>query len=234
MKHNRLPSSTFASPIAAVFTLGLIVVLAGCALRSRESITYHVFDYPTPAREYKPPIPDTLMVYRFLPASSVDTESLVVTRSSEAKQSATLHRWKEDPADMITDLVVRDLENSGLFEKTVDQLSTVRYRYALEATIRKLQGIITEDKAKALLEVKATLTDFEAPAGTEKYLLKKLYKIEVPSRDTTPNSIIKALDLAVKELSEGLQADIRVALESKVRDRKKSVPRHRPVRRSRI
>ncbi len=193
-----------------------------------------MFDYPTPAKENKPPIPGTLMVYRFIPASSVDINSLVVTRSSGSKQSVMLHRWEENPADMITDLVVRDLENFELFEKTVDQLSTVRYRYALEATIRKLQGNITDGKASALLEVEATLTDFEAPAGGEKTLLKKDYKIEIPSQDTSSNSIIKALDLAVKKLSEDLRADIRVAVEPKVPHQPKKVPRNRRARRSRI
>lgn len=229
MNYNGLSTSVFTSAIPAVFTLGLIVVLAGCALRARDTITYHTFDYPSPTRETRPPIRETLMVYRFLPASSVDIDSLAVSQSSGTEKSALLHRWEENPADMITELLVRDLDNSGLFEKTVDQLSSARYRYALEGTIRNLQGMATEGKGKALLEVEVTLTDFEASAGKEKNLIKKLYRIEIPSQDATPDSIIKALNLAVKEFSDRLRTDIRAATEPKVLEQEKRAPRKAPA-----
>ena len=87
-------------------------------------IAYHAFDYPAPAKETNPPIPGTLMVYRFLTAPSVDIDTLVISQSSGAEKSARLHHWEDNPADMITELVVRDLDSSGLFEKTVDQMSS--------------------------------------------------------------------------------------------------------------
>jgi ABC-type uncharacterized transport system auxiliary subunit len=225
LKYNGPSISVFPSPLAAVFTLGLIVALAGCALWSKELITYHAFDYPSPVKETQPPIPGTLMVYRFLPAASVDIDSLVIAASSGSEKAALLHRWEDNPADMITELVLRDLDSSGLFEKTVDQLSSARYRYALEGIIRNLQGTITDGKGKAIIAVEATLIDFEARGSLEKNLLKKLYTIEVPSPDATPDSIIKALNLAVKEFSDRLRNDIRAALEPKAPEQEKTAPR---------
>jgi ABC-type uncharacterized transport system auxiliary subunit len=228
LKYNGLSISVFPRPLAAVCTLGLIVVLAGCALRSREMITYHAFDYPPPVKETQPPIPGTLMVYRFLPAPSVDIDSLVVSQSLGTEKAALLHRWEDNPADMITELVLRDLDSSGLFEKTVDQLSSARYRYALEGIIRNIQGTVTDGKGKALIAIEATVIDFEARVGLEKNLLKKLYKIEIPSQDATSDSIIKALNLAVKEFSERLRDDIRAAVEPKAPEQEKRVPRKVP------
>jgi ABC-type uncharacterized transport system auxiliary subunit len=228
LKYNGPSISVFPNPLAAVFTLGLVVILTGCALWSREMITYHSFDYPSPVKEAQPPIPGTLMVYRFLPAASVDIDSLVVSQSKGTEKTAPLHRWEDNPADMITELVLRDLDNSGLFERTVDQLSSARYRYALEGIIRNLQGTITNGKGKALIAIEATLIDFEARAGLEKNLLKKIYKIEIPSQDATPDSIIKALNLAVKELSERLRNDIRGVLEPKEPEPQKKIPHKAP------
>jgi ABC-type uncharacterized transport system auxiliary subunit len=234
LKYNGLSISLLLSPLATVFTLGLIVILAGCALRSREMITYHAFDYPSPVKETQPPIPGTLMIYRFLPASSVDIDTLVVSQSPGTEKSALLHRWEDNPADMITELVLRDLDSSGLFEKTVDQLSSARYRYALEGIIRNLQGTVTDGKGKALIAIEATLIDFEARMGMKKTLLKKLYKIEIPSQDATPDSIIKALNLAVKEFSERLRYDIRAAVEPKVPEPEKKAPRKPPQTKPRL
>jgi ABC-type uncharacterized transport system auxiliary subunit len=234
LKYNGLSISLLLSPLATVFTLGLVVILAGCALRSREMITYHAFDYPSPVKEIQPPIPGTLMIYRFLPASSVDIDTLVVSQSAGPEKSALLHRWEDNPADMITELVLRDLDSSGLFEKTVDQLSSARYRYALEGIIRNLQGTVTDGKGKALIAIEATLIDFEARMGMKKTLLKKLYKIEIPSQDATPDSIIKALNLAVKEFSERLRYDIRAAVEPKVPEPEKKAPRKPPQTKPRL
>ena len=234
MKYNGLSISVFLSPLATVFTLGLIVILAGCALRSRETITYHVFNYPSPVKETQSPIPGTLMVYRFLPAPSVDIDTLVVSQSPGTEQPALLHRWEDNPADMVTELVLRDLDSSGLFEKTVDQLSSARYRYALEGIIRNLQGTVADGKGKALIAIDATLIDFEGRVGLEKNLLKKLYKIEVPSQDATPDSIIRALNLAVKEFSERLRDDIRAAVEPKAPEPEKKPPRKAPPSKPRL
>jgi ABC-type uncharacterized transport system auxiliary subunit len=234
LKYSGPSISVFPCLPAAVFTLGLVVILTGCALWSREMITYHSFDYPSPVKEAQPPIPGTLMVYRFLPAPSVDIDSLVVSQSAGTETAALLHRWEDNPADMITELVLRDLGNSGLFERTVDQLSSARYRYALEGIIRNLQGTITNGKGKALIAIEATLIDFEARAGLEKNLLKKLYKIEIPSQDATPDSIIKALNLGVKEFSERLRDDIRAAVEPKAPEQEQKAPRKPPQSKPRL
>jgi ABC-type uncharacterized transport system auxiliary subunit len=119
-----------------------------------------------------------------------------------------LHRWQENPADMVTDLVLRDFQESSLFQKTVDQLSNLRYRYALEATITNLRGIQKNGKAFALIEVQATLTDFDPPLGAKKSLMTRRYSIEEPSSKSDPEAIVRALNSAVKNLSERLLGDV--------------------------
>jgi len=152
------------------------------------------------------------MVYRFLPAPSVETHALVISEAGGKDRSILVHRWEENPANMVTELIIRDLDSSGLFDKTVDQLSNARYRYALEGTIRNLQGIVADGKAKALIEAEVTLIDFETPMGATKSVLKKTYRIETPSVDTQPDSIVKALNGAARELSANLRRDIRAAI----------------------
>jgi uncharacterized lipoprotein YmbA len=113
---------------------------------------------------------------------------------------------------MITELVMRDIENSGLFQKTIDQSSSSPYRYALEGTIKKFQGTISGEKASALFEAEATLTDFDPPPGKGKNLLSRVYRIEVPSKGVSPDSVVVALNEATKQFSERLRGDLRAAL----------------------
>lgn len=189
-----------------------VCLLDGCAVTSKD-IVYHSFKYPSPVKQETLSIPETLMVYQFLLDRSVDTYSLVITESSGNEKFFQLHRWEENPADMMTELVQRDLHSSGLFERTVDQQSNAKYRYALEGNIRTLQGLIKDGKGSAVIVVDVNLTDFEARPGAQKTLLKKTYNIDVPSNGTDPDSIIKSLNIGIKEFSDRLRTDLRALLQ---------------------
>lgn len=200
------------SAMPVLLMLCLLALGSGCTLKSREAIIYHALDYPSPDKEPKVSVRDTLMIYRFLLDDAVETDSLVISETKEPGESTRRHRWNENPADMITELIMRDIENSGLFQKTIDLSSSTPYRYALEGTIKKFQGTISGGKASALLEVEATLTDFDPPPGRGKSLFSRVYRIEVPSKDASPDSIIKALNESTRQLSERLRADIKGAM----------------------
>jgi ABC-type uncharacterized transport system auxiliary subunit len=199
--------------LAGLAVVAAFLLCAGCATKTRETVTYHSLDYPLPGRDSPTAMPGTLMIYRFLIDPSVDTRLLVLTKSKDKKESLTYQRWSQNPSDMITDLIQRDLEASGLFEKTVGQFSSERYRYALEARIIDLRGVTGDGGAKAVLEVEASLTDFGAPLGAEKNILKQRYRIEAPCKDSSPQAIMDGLNQAVGELSTRLRNDIRSTIE---------------------
>lgn len=198
--------------ICGAVALGLVVLTWGCSLRSREAVIYHALDYPAPGRESNAPIPQTLMIYRFLLDPSVDNDAIMTALSRDSGKPHQIHLWKENLADTITGLFFRDLSQSGMFEKVVDQLSNARYRYALEGTIRQLQVLMKTDKAFALVEVEAILTDFSAPRGIKKDLLNRSYRVETPSRGASPEAMLEAFGIGIKEISGRLRGDIKATL----------------------
>jgi len=189
------------------------VLVSACAVLSGDAIRYHAFDYPSPQRDVVSTIPDTLMVYRFLLADSVDVRELVISESKGEGRREQRNRWEQNPADMVTDLIIRDMKSSGLFEKTVDQASSAQYRYALEGTLLKLQGRIEGAKAWADLEAEVSLLDFESGWGDKTSIMKKHYTIKVPSLNDSPESVVAAINQAVRILSNRIRADMRSALE---------------------
>jgi ABC-type uncharacterized transport system auxiliary subunit len=202
----------YQKKISILLVITTLLVVTGCAVKNRD-ISYYAFDYPSPTKESDSPVKDTLMIYRFLPARSVSLDSLVISEDKEGEQTYFKYRWEENPADMITDLILRDLQTAGLFERVVDQLSSVRYRYALQGNIKTLQGVIKDGKARAILDMELILTDFDAPIGRDKTILKKSYKIETPSKDTEPASIIEAMNKAIENLSQKLRTDMKLSLD---------------------
>jgi ABC-type uncharacterized transport system auxiliary subunit len=190
------------------------ILLSGCGLTARDAITYHTFNYPAPSRDVPTPARGTLMIYRFLLSPSVESGFLVVARPKGKPRSLTYQRWAHNPADMITDLVRRDIADAGLFSKTVDQSSSERYRYALEGTIRKLGGKVARGKTNAVIEVRVSLTDFGVPLGADKKLMERVYRIAKRCGDSSPEEIMEGLNRAVGELSTRLRTDIRAALKA--------------------
>jgi hypothetical protein len=174
---------------------------------------YHTFEYPAPTRETSDPLPDTLMVYRFLLDQSVDPQYLVTTHKKGSRETMVFQRWARNPADMIAALTQRDIEGEGLFEKTVDHFSSERYRYALEGKIFALGGVAEGNgPPKAFLDVEATLVDFGAPFGAQKNVMRRRYRIEAPCKDSAPVSLIQALNETVREFSSRLRRDIKAVL----------------------
>lgn len=200
------------SCLYAAWTLSVGVLLSACAVFTGDAIRYHTFDYPTPHRNVTSTIPETLMIYRFLLANSVDVRELVVAESQGDGRVVERHRWEQNPADMVTELIIRDMKSSGLFDKTVDQSSSAQYRYALEGTLLKLQGRKSGGKAWADLEAEVSLLDFESGWGAKTSIMKKHYTVEVPSLNDSPESIVAAINQAVRTLSNRIRSDVQTAL----------------------
>jgi ABC-type uncharacterized transport system auxiliary subunit len=124
---------------------------------------------------------------------------------------------------MITDLIERDLSREGLFERTVGQFSSVRYRYALEGKILELRGVTDKGKPRAVIKVEAELIDFGAPLGARKTLMKRRYRMAVPCKDSSPNAIVEGLNRAVREVSVSLRDDLRSTLARKISSRSQRI-----------
>lgn len=201
--------------LRSLLLLGMFFVMSGCALRSTDVATYQALDYPPPGRDARQATPDTLMVYRFLLDPTVDDYALTISKRKGGEDVETAPRWRNHPADMMTDLIRRDLERSGLFQRTVDHFSTVPYRYALEGIVRELDAIIRDGKTFARIQVDVNLTDFDAPQQAGKALLKKKYRAEIPIPDTNPATVVAALNRGISDFSSQLRSDIRAALYGK-------------------
>jgi ABC-type uncharacterized transport system auxiliary subunit len=185
-----------------------IVVISGCALWNTDAVVFHAINYPAPKANREHRIPETIMVYRLLMDSKVDSHYLAISNLKGKARSVSGYAWVQDPSEMLTELVTRDLESSGLFEKAIDQTSNLPYRYGLEGQLKKFEGVINNGKGTGLIQAEVRLIDFEHQSAGNSELIKKLYIIEVPSVDTKPESIVKALDKASMDLSEKIRNDV--------------------------
>ncbi len=205
---NKYPSNiSRAAKILLIFLIGLMA-FSGCALWDKDKVAFHAINYPAPNPSKEPVSSETIMVYRFLTDSSVDTQFLKISEPKSNKRIVTSHAWIQDPSETLTELVMRDLQSSGLFRKAVDQTSNVSYRYGLEGAIKKFEGLVSDRQGSGLIEAEIKLIDFEPEIIGKGELFKKVYTVKAPSKDTEPKSIVEALNKAVKEMSDKIREDV--------------------------
>ncbi len=133
---------------------------------------------------------------------------MVISDEKTRESVVSQHRWQENPVDMITELVLRDIETSRLFERAVDQWSSMPYRYALEGTVQTLRGEVRGKEAFARVEADVSFIDFEASRLGKKIIFKKSYTIMEPSLSNAPSKIAEAMNTAVKKLSKSIRDDV--------------------------
>lgn len=185
------------------------LLVCGCALSLTDKAVYYSLNYPSlvPAKEDQTPIPYTLMIYKFLVSPDVDVDTIVI-KSQTGKEISRRERWEENPADTITDLLIRDFRDAQIFANTVNQISDERYRYALEGTLATMEGRKNKGKIVALIEFEITLIDFEPRLGGKKVILNRRYKMEAPSKDSNSASLVSAFNQVIREFSERLRGDV--------------------------
>jgi len=193
------------------------LLVCACAMLRTDKAVYYSINYPTPvgAKEEPTPIRDTLMIYKFLVAPDVDVDTIVV-KSQTGKEITREARWEENPADAITELLIRDFQDSKMFANTVSQISDAKYRYALEGTLATMEGRDKDGKIRALIGFEITLIDFEPRLGGKKVILSRKYSMEKPSKDSRSASLVNALNQGLREFSERLRADVLAAVKSRV------------------
>ncbi len=192
-------------------------MVSSCAMSLTDKTVYYSLSYPSPVveKEQRTPIADTLMIYKFLVSPEVDVDTIVV-RSQAGKEIARGERWEENPADTITDLLIRDFKDSNIFADTVSQISDAKYRYALEGTLSKMEGRERGGKINAVLEFEITLIDFEPRLGSKKVILTRRYSIENPSINSDSASLVAAFNQGLRQFSERLRSDVLAVVKTRI------------------
>jgi ABC-type uncharacterized transport system auxiliary subunit len=199
--------------IAGLISLVLCLVCS-CSVTTRPVTSYYRLDYPPAEKEGPAPFRGTLMIYRLLSGPTVDSYSMKIVDTTKEEASTSNQRWEQSPADMITGLLLRDIEQAALFQKTTDQSGEDSYRFALEGTLQNIGGLVAKEGVFAVLEAQFVLIDFESHGSASQELLKRTYHFKIPCKHSGIEAISAALNVAVSELSNSVRRDVRLALDN--------------------
>jgi ABC-type uncharacterized transport system auxiliary subunit len=197
-------------PYAGLFLFLGIVIISGCISRGepRLQAESYLLDYPAPLFKELAVIDDTIRVSRFTIAAAYNNNNMIFIKDNYALDSFNYNRWAVNPADMIGDNLLRDLQESGLFRAAFS-------RYVVDEGRYNLQGGITEfflrkDKNgnNAVINLEITLKDSRQREATKRILFQKKYNREELLQEQSPRGYCAAMSLALQSLSRQIIYDI--------------------------
>lgn len=137
-------------PIAWILEIAVLCLLVGiaAACSATRPTKYYVLDAPaTPAAPAQEPIPVRLIVGRVTGSRLYHDSRIVYGTSSVQLGTYEYERWSEPPVDLLQDMLVQSLRNSGQYRSVSRIGSSARGDYVVRGHLEALDEIDKPDLA---------------------------------------------------------------------------------------
>lgn len=202
--------------LSALFVLSA----SGCTpgRHQPEPISYYVLHYNPPGKSLPSGIKDPVIVHvkRLEAPAPYNTNHMIYAENPYHRARYAYHQWMAKPADMLTGLLVRDIQSAGATDAA--SASTSRR----DATLRVEGGIIDfyEDDEKhqweAVLTIRLALVHIRDAGRQERTLFMSTYAERVVLEKNNPHSLARSMSKAMEAVSGQFMADMAESLQQKV------------------
>lgn len=193
--------------------LGLILLIGGLVgcLRGTAPpplVYQYIIDYPPPEGKSLSRTEALLKVERFSVDRIYMSTSMLYRNRPFQREAYHEHRWRVSPADMVTDYLRRDLRHANLFQAVLSARDIEECRYLLQGGVEEF---LESDEGKgrnALLVVTVTLLDLFSREVSQRVVIQKTYRCEVPISKEGAPGYAEAMSRAMSQFSTQVIADI--------------------------
>jgi len=194
-------------------TIFLCLFLTGCfptggALRSTE---FYTLEYAPPAQNGAQ-VDASVKVDRFSAVRLYDGTAMVYRPESYHVASYDYHRWRATPADMASDYLARDFEDSHLFRAVFSYHQPEAARFAISGTVEEFVEVKEGGTWKARLGVRITLLDKSRQALPEQVVMQKVYRVSKDLGEESPEAFAAGMSADLAEASAQVVSDVRSAI----------------------
>lgn len=218
------PSAYIA--IKVIYALLVAFLLSGCigGGKPADMVEQYILEYASPMFKNLARIDEGFTVERFSVAQAFNTRSMIYREHPFNYNAYNYHRWRVNPGDMVTDFVLRDARNSGIFKAVFSYRDTKNTRFILEGQVGEFLEIDKKGGRNAALSLTATLLDLRQKEITKRVVFQKTYRSVEPIEKPTARGLAKGMSRAMKKVSEFLIADIHNKILNSMRLHRESSP----------
>ncbi len=207
----------FSYSVKPLLMMVVILLLGGCmGLRGRTQILWkYTFEYPPTVVKGLARVDDTLQVALFTVVQNYNSTAMVYQPDAFKLQQYQYSKWRVNPADMVTDYLLRDMRNQNLFKAVYSYREPHDVRFTLEGEVEQFVEIDEPASRKAVLSVYVTLLDSSQKSITKMIVFQKNYQVAEPLEGKGPPAFVKGMSRAMEKLSQELIQDLSRAASKK-------------------
>lgn len=196
----------------SVLVLAVVALASACVDLSVPAPEIHQYriDYTPPPISGKP-LPVVLRVVPFETVAIYERDAIVYRENPHSAGTYYYHRWMAAPADMVTDLLTRDLVASGLYETVQRGAGLITADYQLNGVVEEMEESVKAGGCSAHLALRVLLTASTRPYQTQA-LFQRRYEVQEPCEGNEASSFVNAMSSAMKEISRRIQDDVHAAI----------------------
>ena len=185
----------------------LVACLGGCG-KPPMLVNQYILEYPAPVVGGRAKIPADVKVELFSVAQTFNTNAMVYQPQPYQSQSYNYSRWRANPGNLVTDYLIRDLRESGLFKAVFGPDSSGKHRFKLEGGVAEFQELDASNGWQASLAHTVTLLDTEREELPQRVIFQKNYRTAEPLTEKTPAGLAQAMSRAMERLSAEIITDV--------------------------
>lgn len=200
--------------IKLLFAVWITAGLSACAWGGKPAVMlrHYALEYAPPSLQGLTQIDQAIAIERFSIAQVFNHVKMLYRPQPGLYNEYAYHRWRVNPADMLGDLLLRDLRAAGVFR------TVFSYRDQENAALR-LRGDVSEfferegaDGRKAVLAIHVTLMDNTQKDPSVRVIFQKTYRHEEPFTDETVQGFAGGMSRAARMLSGQIIRDVHAAI----------------------
>lgn len=191
-----------------LFLLSAMLFVTGCGGRSTYVVQQYLLDYSPPVLAGQTKAAEAIRVESFSTSQAFASTAMLYRPSPLELSSYSRERWRVMPCDMVTDFLLRDLRNSGIFTAVLAYEDPGGGRYVVTGTVFEFLEVDGSDGPRARLSVDATLLDTTEREIAKRFVFQKTYTVEEMMKEKSARALAESMSGAMKKFSGELMVDI--------------------------
>ncbi|HNZ31754.1 MAG TPA: ABC-type transport auxiliary lipoprotein family protein [Smithellaceae bacterium] len=171
-------------------------------------IKYYLLDYPAPVLKSFPQIDFTVRLDRFTIAAAYNTQNMIFRADNHSIDFFNYNRWAVNPADMVADMLLRDMQTSGLFRAVFSRFNSEDASFVLQGSVGEFFLRVEQDRKIAVICIEITLKDPRKRETNRRVIYQRKYCHEEVLTEQTPYGYCQAMSQAMKTISSKAIIDV--------------------------
>ncbi len=196
--------------------ISLLFFFGACSSTGKPGyeIQYYLLDYPAPVLKTLPQLNSSVRFNRFTIAAAYNTQNMIFRADNYSVDYFNYNRWAVNPADMVADILLRDMQASKYFHAVFSRYSSEGTNYLIEASVGEFFLRTGSSQKVAVLCLEVTLKDARRKEVNKRVVYQKKYRHEELLSEQTPLGYSHAMSHALSKVSEQIIIDVYQAIKS--------------------